>query len=246
MVMLIIVAFFLAGLVKGTLGLGLPTVAMALLSLGIAPIQAASLLLLPTILTNIWQLMAEGQFMHLLKRFFVLLLALFFGTMFSIFPTLGSAHALVSEILLASLLVIYACYGLYAKQLPNLCRYEKILSPVVGYLSGALCVATGVVIIPIAPYLNTLNLKKTELIQSLGLVFTVANFGLLYYLAGNPEIHLSDHWLLSILALLVALLGMSGGKQLRHRISEQKFKRLFFYGLLALGSYMLIAALLWH
>lgn len=244
MIISITVAFFLAGLVKGTLGLGLPTVAMGLLSLGMSPIQAASFLLLPSILTNIWQLLIEGAFWHLIQRFAWLLLGLCLGTMFSIFPTLGSAHANLSEILLGALLVIYAGYGLYAGKLPNLSRYEKLLSPLVGYLSGSLCVATGVVIIPIAPYLNTLDLKKTELIQTLGLVFTVANLGLLLYLAFNPQISITAHWPLSILAVLVAFLGMWGGKQLRNHISEQKFKRLFFYGLLILGSYMLLLPLL--
>jgi uncharacterized membrane protein YfcA len=240
----IILTFLLAGLVKGSIGLGLPTIAMGLMSLWVSPIQAASVLLLPTILTNLWQLFAEGPFYHLFKRFFWFLVALCVGSWWSIFPTLGSAQAYLSEVLLGSMLLLYACYGLYVKNLPNLSRYERILSPVVGYLSGALCVATGVVIIPAAPYLNSLGLKKNELIQSLGLVFTVANLALMVFLAHTPQVSIIDDWPWSILALLMALLGMWAGQSLRQQISEYRFKRLFFYGLMLLGGYMLLHPLL--
>ncbi|HEY0438739.1 MAG TPA: sulfite exporter TauE/SafE family protein, partial [Xanthobacteraceae bacterium] len=48
-------AFVLAGLVKGVIGMGLPTVAMGLLGLAMPPAQAAALLLIPSFVTNVWQ-----------------------------------------------------------------------------------------------------------------------------------------------------------------------------------------------
>ena len=48
--------FAVAGVVKGVVGLGLPTVAMALLALWMAPAQAAALLIVPSLLTNLWQM----------------------------------------------------------------------------------------------------------------------------------------------------------------------------------------------
>lgn len=47
--------FVLAGLVKGVIGLGLPTIAMGLLALVMAPIEAAAILILPSFLTNVWR-----------------------------------------------------------------------------------------------------------------------------------------------------------------------------------------------
>ena len=49
-------AFLLAGFVKGVIGLGLPTVSMGLLTLVMAPAKAASLLIVPSFVTNVWQL----------------------------------------------------------------------------------------------------------------------------------------------------------------------------------------------
>ena len=53
-----LLVFVLAGLVKGVIGLGLPTVAMGLLSLVMPPLEAAALLIVPSTVTNIWQLLA--------------------------------------------------------------------------------------------------------------------------------------------------------------------------------------------
>ncbi|HEX5866243.1 MAG TPA: sulfite exporter TauE/SafE family protein, partial [Beijerinckiaceae bacterium] len=58
-------AFLLAGFVKGVVGLGLPTVAIALLGLVMTPAEAAALLVLPTFVTNVWQL-AAGPRLHAL------------------------------------------------------------------------------------------------------------------------------------------------------------------------------------
>ncbi len=48
--------FLIAGFVKGVIGLGLPTVSMGLLSVVMPPAKAASLLIVPSFVTNVWQL----------------------------------------------------------------------------------------------------------------------------------------------------------------------------------------------
>src|SRR4051812_37575111 len=59
--------FLLAGFVKGVIGLGLPTVGIGLLSVMLAPAQAAALLTIPTVVTNCWQLVGP-QFVPLVRR----------------------------------------------------------------------------------------------------------------------------------------------------------------------------------
>ncbi len=53
--------FVMAGLVKGLLGMGLPTLAMALLVILMPSPEAAALLLLPSVLTNLWQMGARRR-----------------------------------------------------------------------------------------------------------------------------------------------------------------------------------------
>ena len=48
------IVFTVAGWVKGVTGMGLPTVVMGALGLVMAPVQAAALLLVPSLVTNIW------------------------------------------------------------------------------------------------------------------------------------------------------------------------------------------------
>ncbi|HYT47888.1 MAG TPA: sulfite exporter TauE/SafE family protein, partial [Burkholderiales bacterium] len=57
--------FLLAGFVKGVIGLGLPTLAMGLLGIAMPPAQAASLLVMPSLITNFWQLAAGPSLLAL-------------------------------------------------------------------------------------------------------------------------------------------------------------------------------------
>lgn len=235
----VIFVFAIAGMIKGTIGLGLPAVSMGLMSLVIAPVQAAALLIIPSMVTNIWQLFAEGQVLRLIKRFWTLLLGIIVGSIWSIFPTLGQSN-LHSEALLGGMLALYGLYGLCAKQMPNLSTKEKYLSSIVGYLGGALTVATGVVVIPVVPYLQALNLKRDDLVQSLGLAFTTSTLCLAGFLATQTQSMGDLNYAWSFLALVPALIGMWLGKKIRYAISEQRFRQVFFCGLIIFGGYMVL------
>ena len=239
MLAFVIAVFAIAGMIKGTIGLGLPAVSMALLTLLMSPFQAATLLIIPSLVTNIWQLFAEGHVLRLIRRFWSLLLGIIVGTIWSVFPTLGQGK-FQSEILLGGMLALYGAYGLFAKNMPNLAPHEKWLSPIIGYLGGALTVATGVIVIPVVPFLQSLHLKRDDLVQSLGLAFTVSTVCLAIYLYLNPVDQMNIDWKMSLIALIPALIGMWFGTKIRYRIPEQKFRKLFFLGLVLFGSYMVL------
>ena len=74
-------AFLLAGFVKGVIGLGLPTVSMGLLSLVMAPAKAASLLIVSSFVTNVWQLAAGPSFGRLARRLWPMLAGVVLGTL---------------------------------------------------------------------------------------------------------------------------------------------------------------------
>lgn len=239
----IVVVFTLAGMIKGIIGLGLPAVSMGLLTIMMSPYQAASLLIVPSMLTNFWQLFAEGGVIPLLKRFWSLVLGIIVGATWSIFPTLSDSQ-FPSEALLGSMLALYGLYGLLGKKIPNLSAYESYLSPIIGYLGGALTVATGVIVIPVVPYVQSLQLKRDELVQTLGLAFTVSTSCLAIFLYQHPIEQIRLDWLMLGIGLIPALIGMWLGTKVRYRISEARFRRVFFIGLLGLGSYMLLHRLI--
>lgn len=244
MIAFVIAIFTLAGLIKGTIGLGLPAVSMGLLTIFMSPFQAATLLIIPSMLTNFWQLFAEGHVLQLIRRFWLLLLGIIVGSVWSVFPTLGHSE-FHSEALLGGMLALYGLYGLFAKKMPDLSRHESWLSPIMGYLGGALTVATGVVVIPVVPYLQTLYLKRDDLVQALGLAFTTSTLCLAIFLHQNPVEDIPIDYAMSAIALVPALIGMWLGKKIRYRIPEQKFRTVFFIGLIALGSYMILHQFGW-
>ena len=73
--------FFLAGIVKGVTGMGLPTLAMGLLGTVMPPVAAASLLIVPSFVTNIWQLFAGPSFASILKRLWLMMVGIVGGTL---------------------------------------------------------------------------------------------------------------------------------------------------------------------
>ncbi|WP_097305688.1 sulfite exporter TauE/SafE family protein [Pseudomonas chlororaphis] len=236
--LLVIGTFVLAGMIKGVIGLGLPTIAMGLLGLAMAPTQAAALLIIPATLTNVWQLAFGGHLRGLLKRLWPMLLAIFIGTgLGSLWLGIDGGRWVVRA--LGAALLLYALSGLLLPTLRLRPQMETWLGPVCGLVTGVITSATGVFVIPAVPYLQALGLHKDELVQALGLSFTVSTLALaagLYWRGALGGGELSA----SLLALIPALLGMWLGQALRQRISTQLFKRVFFCGLGLLGGHLLI------
>jgi len=232
-------AFLAAGLVKGVVGLGLPAVAMAFLGLVMPPAEAASLLVMPTVVTNIWQLYAGPRLGAVTRRFATLMVATCAGVPLGIGLLIHGAHATVA---LGAVLAAYGVVGLTAPHFAIPRRAERWCSPLVGLATGAVTGATGVGAIPLAPYLGSLDLDKEEMIQALGLAFTVVMIALAVGLALEGKFNAAVAGG-SLLALLPALVGMALGQRIRERMSAAAFRRWFFAGLIVLGLYMVVRAL---
>lgn len=241
LVIWISLAFAVAGFVKGVVGMGLPTVAIGLLSIVMPPVSAAAILVIPSLVTNVWQLLAGPQFGTLLRRFASMLLAVGVGTFIGIGVLTGPSSATAS-IALGAVLVAYGLFGLFGRTFTVPIRAERWLSPLVGVTTGAIAGATGLFVVPMVPYLNSLGLARDALIQALGLSFTASTIALAAALAFKDQYHLPA-MRNSLLALLPALAGMYVGQRVRNRLRPDVFRRWFFVGLVVLGAYMLINAL---
>ena len=239
MIAIVLAVFLLAGLVKGVVGLGLPTLSMGLLAGVMPPAQAAVLLILPSLLTNAWQMWDGAALASLLRRLWPLQLGVVVGTLW-VPVSMATLDAELASAGLGAALVVYALLGLFALPLAVPRRGEEAFSLASGLITGAVTAATGVFVFPAVPYLQALALKKDELIQALGLSFTVSTVALFARLVMEGSFamdRLPTGWSL-LLPLPAALLGMAAGQKLRGRVGEQGFKRLFFVGLLLIGVYM--------
>lgn len=237
--------FLAAGFVKGVVGMGLPTVAMGLLAVTMPPAQAAALLLIPSLVTNLWQLFTGPSFGGLCRRLWTMMAGVVLGTVAGA-GLLTGTHSGVASAGLGAALVLYAILGLLKLGFTTPARHEALVSPLVGVATGLVTGATGVFVIPAVPYLQSLRLGREDLIQALGLSFTVSTAALALGLfkAGafaSPTMQLAG----SVLALAPALAGMFAGQALRQAMSVETFRTVFFAGLLMLGGYLVLEAALW-
>ena len=236
MIAMIAGIFLLAGWVKGVVGMGLPTVAMASLGLLLTPVQAAALLIIPSLVTNVWQFLAGPTVRGIARRLATMMLLIVVGTAIGI-RFLTSEATRWPSIALGTVLALYGLLGLFLPSLKLPARHEASVSPIVGFISGVLTGATGIFVVPAVPYLSALGLTREELIQALGLSFTVSTMALAIALGASGSFS-SSLLLASLAAVLPALAGMFVGQTMRHRIEAAVFRRWFFGAMLAVGGYM--------
>ena len=240
----ITVVFLLAGMVKGVTGMGLPTVAVAMLSLVMTPVEAAALLIVPSLLTNVWQLLSGAPVYPLWRRLWPMMAGICIGTgAGTLVGGMLAVDAKMASGALGVALVAYAAMGLLSVRW-RLHGSEGVMSPAVGALTGAITAATGVFVIPAVPYLQALELEKDELVQAMGLAFTVSTVALAVSLAARGAWQPAAAGM-SFVAQLPAVAGMLLGQRLRSRMAPELFRRCFLFALLLLGMHLALDAA-WH
>jgi uncharacterized membrane protein YfcA len=229
-----IATFLLAGLVKGVIGLGLPSISIGLLALIMTPAEAAAIMIFPTFVTNVWQMLVGPYLVALLRRLWTLMV----GSVIGIWlggGILTSSNSRLAACGLGLALVVYAVIGLTKVKFSVPQRHEIWLSPLIGLVTGVIAGGTGVFVIPAGPYYHAIRLNKDELVQMLGLSFTISVVALALILWRDGVMQLGNATG-SALAVIPALVGMAIGQRVRQRASEETFRQYFFGGLLALGA----------
>jgi hypothetical protein len=225
--------FVLAGAVKGITGMGLPTVAMGLLGLVMPPAQAAAFLIIPSAVTNVWQFLTGPRRLALVRRLWPMLL-LICVTTWGAAGFIAGNPTRYARIALGAALMAYAGVGLAKIQLSVPERREKWLGPLIGATTGLVTGATGVFVIPAVPYVQALGFDQDDLVQALGLSFTVSTFALAAGLASHGAFHVAAAGA-STLCTLPALVGMLIGQAVRAQTNPVTFRVVFFIGMLVLG-----------
>jgi uncharacterized membrane protein YfcA len=141
--------------------------------------------------------------------------------------------------LLGAALVLYAATGFAAAPVGLLRKdWGRFAGPVTGFVTGAITAATGVFVIPAVPYLQALGLGKEELVQALGLSFTVSTIALAVNVTADGAMGTAATGTM-IAALALACTGMWFGQTVRLRMAPAVFRHWFFLGLMVLGLYLM-------
>ena len=230
----------MAGAVKGVIGMGLPTISLALLAATLGLHQAMALLLFPSFATNLWQALAGGALLASLRRLGTLLAAVSVGVWFGAGVLARTDTALLTA-LLGVLICIYSAQGLARPRVVNLGRSEPWLSPAVGAANGVPTGLTGSFVVPGVLYMQSLDMPRDDHVQAMGILFAVSTAALAVSLGDHRLLSL-DAGALSLGAAVPVLIGMTVGRALRRRLSEAVFKNVFLGSLLTLGVYLVVSA----
>ena len=227
---------------KGVVGWGCPSVAMGLLVVFMPPPQAAAVLVVPSLVTNIWQLAAGPRFTALAKRFATMMAGVFLGTFIGVGILTGDAVAFANGAL-GAVLVIYGVLSLLAVRFnvapragaldvtDDRSRYRRAHRRDRHFFSAGRAVFQ----------LAQARARRSH--PDSGLSFTVSTIALGLAL-GTRGVFGWDLGFASLLALVSAVIGMFAGQRLRRRIQPEIFRRWFLISLVVLGVYMIVRAVI--
>jgi uncharacterized membrane protein YfcA len=234
-------AFFIAGAVKGVIGLGLPMVSLGLLTVALDLQTAMALLVVPSFVTNLWQSVVGGNAKVILSRLWPFLVTATVTVWIGV-AALTRLNPSLLAALLGAQLVTYSLVSLRGIRLTIPNRHEGWAGLLIGSANGVLTGMTGSSVVPGVMFLQAIGLPRDVLIQAMGMLFAASTLALAAALQ-QANFLTVDHGILSSGAVLPAIAGMIGGRWIRKGLTEQRFRTVFFIALLMLGFYIITNAI---
>jgi uncharacterized membrane protein YfcA len=229
-------AILFGGLIKGTLGVGLPLFAVPVMSLFISSTQAIALVSVPVLVSNIWQVWQEGSLKISLRRFWPLMLTQAIVTAFSVYWTLSFSVRELNMVLSFALIVAVVLMAFKPSfDIPP--EKEPAISAIVGVTSGLLGGASSLMGPIVISYMMSLKLSRDEFVGCISVIYFNAAWPLYLAMWHFGRMSLDDVGY-SFLAIVPMFLGLQAGRKIRHRLSEETFRRAL------LGFLMVVAVLL--
>jgi uncharacterized protein len=229
-------AFIVAGVAKGAIGIGLPPIVIGIMSFAVPLESTIAMMVVPSMVTNVWQAIYGGNFLRLLVRFRTMAVTSVAALIFVAvaFGQLGSPKAVAW---VGVILLIYSGLALTAWR-PAVSRAtERWANPLIGAASGAAAGITGVAAVPFLPYMQSLDISRHELVQALGVMF-VFIMGALTAALAIQGAFTPTNLLGGVAAIAPTFLGVWLGQKARHAVSAETFRRIFLIGLFLVGLQM--------
>lgn len=232
--MLITGIFLLAGLVKGTTGIGLPTAAVGMMSQMIDPRQAIALVVFPSLLSNAWQMWRSGRVGEVLRRYWLYILCLM-SLIAVVSATLTAA--VETEVLILVLGCVVCLFSVSSLAwappfLPE--RWDRVGQAVAGVASGVLGGLTAIWAPAMVTYLMARRVEKEAFVAATGVMIFAGTLPLIggFWSAGiitGPSAGVS------VLMFLPALAGFTLGEALRRRLDAARFRKVVLLVFLVMG-----------
>jgi uncharacterized membrane protein YfcA len=234
----VIFALMLSAFIKGSLGMGFSTICLALLANVIELKTAISIVILPSLLSNVIVMIEAGNLKISLRVFSTLILAAIPGMAIGL-QLLRQTDNTLSVSILAIVLIAYGCWGWANHTFRINDELIPKLNPLVGFTTGIVNGATGSQIFPVMPYLLSLNISKDTLVQTINLSFTVNSLIMLGFLYNMNTLE-TDSIVTYSLGIIPVAIGVWLGGKVRRQIPETRFKKIVMILVATLGLLLLI------
>jgi uncharacterized membrane protein YfcA len=229
-------AFITAGIIKGVVGFGFPIIALIILTLSIGLLDALAIVVIPTLVTNLWQATSGGHLQTIIRRMWrYFLVAVMFIWITSDYLKVANIDWLTA--LLGTVLFFFALSRLLDFSITVQPRHEALLAVPLGAVNGILTGLTGSFMVPSVLYMQAIGFRGDLLVQAMGVFFSISVFTLAMSLGKNDLIS-AGHAQLSTLALVPSFVGMVIGRWVRRQIDEVQFQQVFLVAVLLLGGYI--------
>jgi len=227
-----------AGIIKGAIGFGFPSLATPLLSLVVDVKTAVVVLILPNIVMDGIQFARRGAPLATVRRFGTLLLSggvgIVLGTRVLTLLSPRTATLILGVFVL--LFVALSVTGLAPKIPPH---WEPWLSPPAGFAAGVIGGVTNSPATALVLYFHGIGLAKHDFISSIAFTFF---FYKLVQLGAVTWYGLLPWSLLGVSVALtaVALAGFAVGLRVQDRLDQRSFNRVVLVFLAVLGAWLLV------
>ncbi len=228
-----IAVFIFAGIIKGTIGIGLPTASISVLSQFYDPHTAIALVIFPMMISNFWQLIRSGDFVRVLTTFWPFGLTLMF--FIAIFTNLSAVISVeIIMIILGVVIIFFVISSLFIRpaKLPE--RFDKIIQVIAGGLAGIMGGLTAIWSPPMVIYLVSRRVEKDDFIRATGLLVTMGSLPLCvgYWMNGLMTGPLAS---ISLMLIIPTLIGFNLGERLRRKIEPVIFQKIVLSVFLLMG-----------
>ncbi len=237
----ILFALCFSAFVKGSLGLGFSTVCLAILANAIDLKVAISIVLIPSMLSNLIVMQSVGHFRVSVEKFWPMLLTTLLGMSIGL-TILTQTNNDLSKGLLGLALIAFGLWSYWNRSFRIRDDLIKKLNPCMGLLTGIVNGATGSQIFPIMPYLLSLNISREVFLQTINLSFTFCSIIMMATLWQVDALDINSLIKYSLGVIPVAFGVWLGGK-VRKRLSENLFRQMVMLLIILLGTNLLYKVL---
>ena len=235
-------ALCMGGVAKGVTGIGLPIISIAILVNFFPPTLSIAIVVMPILVTNLWQAVSSENFFAPIKRFWPVVV--FFVTTLTI-----SAQLVVSLnpdhlfAILGTSVVIFSASNLAKPRVSAISAgTERWLGPVAGIAGGLLGGVSTIWGPPLMMFLMTLKLNKDEWVRTVGFIWFTGAIPLTLTYWYNGMLN-EQSFPLSLAACIPGMIGILIGERIRSWINQETFRKVMLILLFLIGLNLIRRAL---